>query len=441
MSVWVWVLTLVLVAWLYLLLAHGGYWRADVELPSQNDPFGRASPRRASRAVADDSLADDSAAEYPVADYRVTHYRAADYPAEGHPAEDYPSVCVIVPARNEADILPRSLPALLQQDYPGPLRVLLVDDQSEDGTAKVAMEAAAACGRSTRLTILRADRLPKGWAGKVWAMQQGFLASTPQDTFLLFTDADIWHPKASVRALVDKARMDKLDLVSRMVRLRTDTFWEKLLIPAFVLFFAKLYPFRRVNNPDARTAAAAGGCILVRRACLAETGLEPIRGALIDDCALARYVKRRGGRIWLGLGPDVLSLRAYPRLRDIWRMVARSAFVQLRYSGLLLLGTVCGMVFLYLLAPVSLLVAALEVGAGGGGAGQAVWALVLAAAATLLMSVSFSPMLRWYGVSCAFAPLLPLAAFLYTAMTVDSARRFWFGGRDMWKGRPFVRQA
>ncbi|WP_067922500.1 glycosyltransferase [Alicyclobacillus shizuokensis] len=402
-------LVLALAAWVYLLCAHGGYWRTHIGLPAALPADARAVP--------------------------ATDKRDTCSVASG----GYPPVCVIVPARNEAEILPRSLPGLLRQDYPGRLRVVLVDDQSEDGTAEVARDVAQSCGRAERLSVVRVDSLPAGWAGKVWAMQQGFLSTSAEDAFLVFTDADIWHPPTSIRALVDKAEAEDLQLVSRMVRLRTDSFWEKLLIPAFVLFFAKLYPFRWVNRDKSRVAAAAGGCILVRRACLPD-GLLPIRSALIDDCALARWVKGRGGRIWLGLGPDVLSLRSYSRLGDIWRMVARSAFVQLRYSGWLLAGVVLGMTFLYLLPPMCAMVEFIRLIAGVAATPDA-WALALGAATWLLISVSFWPMLRWYGVNGAWAPLLPLAALLYTGMTMDSARRFWLGGKDMWKGRPFVRQA
>ncbi|HVV20364.1 MAG TPA: glycosyltransferase [Pseudonocardiaceae bacterium] len=357
---------LALLAWLYLVLAHGGYWLMRERLGTPVEPVA------------------------------------------------WPSVVAVVPARNEAGILPDTLPALLAQDYPGDLRVVLVDDASTDGTGDLAGSLGA--------DVVAGSGPPPGWTGKVAALAAGVrTAGTPE--FLLFTDADIRHPPGSVRALVAKALADRLDLVSLMARLRTDTAWERAVVPAFVYFFAQLYPFRRVNRPHSRTAAAAGGCVLLRRDVLESAGgLAEIAGALIDDVALATLVKRRGsGRIWLGLSTDVTSLRPYPRLADLWDMIARSAYTQLRYSPALLAGTVAGLALLY----------AVPIAALFGGALTA----VLGLATWLLMAGSYVPMLRAYRLPLWWAPLLPGVAMLYAAMTVDSAWRHVRGRGGAWKGR------
>jgi hopene-associated glycosyltransferase HpnB len=264
---------------------------------------------------------------------------------------------------------------------------------------------------------------PPGWTGKVAALALG-VAEAGEPDYLLFTDADIAHPVDSVTALVRAA--DGRDLVSLMARLRTETFWERAIVPAFVYFFAQLYPFARVNRPG-RTAAAAGGCVLVRRSVLVSAGgLAAIRGALIDDVALATLVKRAGsGRIWLGLSTSVRSLRAYPRLADLWDMVARSAYTQLRYSLLLLAGTVLGLLMLYAVPPVAFVV---------GLFGQPVLA-ALGLAGWVVMAGSYLPMLRRYGLSVGWAPLLPVIALFYAGMTVDSAWRHRRGRGGAWKGR------
>ena len=299
----------------------------------------------------------------------------------------WPEVVAVVPARDEAAILPVTLPALLGQDYPGPFSVTLVDDGSSDGTGEVAAAIGAAAARRLRalpglpglrglqgLRVLPGAPPPPGWAGKPWAMAQGLDAARaarvsgdsgdsgpvrPESTesaddagYVLFTDADIaWGP-GTLSALVAAAEAGRRDLTSQMVLLRTETRWEKMIIPAFVYFFAQLYPFRWVNRPGGRTAAAAGGCMLVRRSALGQAGgLAPIRGALIDDVALGRLLKRppARGRIWLGLSTSVRSVRPYLGLADLWNMVARSAYTQLRYSPWLLAGTLAGLAWLYAL--------------------------------------------------------------------------------------------
>ena len=353
-------------AWLYLVCAHGGYWLMRDRLGTPPEP------------------------------------------------PTWPSVVAVVPARDEAAILPDTLPALLTQDYPGEFRVLLVDDASTDGTGELA--------RSLGAEVVAGSGPPPGWTGKVAALAAGVAAAGEPD-YLLFTDADIRHPAGSVRALVAKATADDRDLVSLMARLRTDSGWERAIVPAFVYFFAQLYPFGLVNRPTSRVAAAAGGCVLVRRDTLvAAGGLARIAGALIDDVALAGLVKRHGsGRIWLGLSTDVASLRRYPRLSDLWDMVARSAYTQLRWSPVLLAGTVLGLLLLYVLPLVALCCGLVPALLGG--------------AAWLLMAGSYVPMLRAYRLPLWWAPLLPGVAVLYAGMTVDSAWRHARGRGGAWKGR------
>ncbi|MGE4220404.1 MAG: glycosyltransferase [Alphaproteobacteria bacterium] len=364
--------------------------------------------------------------------FRGGFWRQSETLAGSPPAPDgWPSVTAIVPARNEADVLPVSLRSLLSQDYPGRLHVILVDDHSTDGTGDAARTAGTASGYAHRLTIVSAAARASGWVGKVHAMQQGLLAmpETPgrSPDFLLFTDADIAHPADGLRRLVAQAGTDRFDMVSLMVRLHCQSLWERLLIPAFVFFFAKLYPFRWAADPRRKTAAAAGGCMLLRRRFLdGLDGLAPIRDALIDDCALATLVKSRGGRLWLGLSDDAISLRPYRGLGEIWDMVARSAFTQLRHSTLLLTGTLLGMILLYLLPPLLALSLPLH--------GNSVAALS-GACAWLLMAVSYAPTLRRYGQPLPMAFLLPVAGILYTLMTFDSARRHWLGRGGVWKGR------
>jgi len=342
----------------------------------------------------------------------------------------WPRVCAVVPARNEAEVIAQSLRSLLNQDYPGPLTVILVDDQSTDGTADVAERTAAALGKS-QLQILAAEPLPPGWTGKLWALEQGTRsAEALEPDYLLLTDADIEHDAASLRRLVIKAEAEDLDLVSLMVLLRCQSFWERFLIPSFVFFFQKLYPFRWVNNPQKATAAAAGGCILLRPAALARIGgIQHLRQALIDDCTLGQAVKSTGsGRIWLGLSDTVHSLRAYPTLGSIWQMVARTAFTQLAYSPLLLLATVVAMTVIYGVPALGTLVGIL----------RSNWPLAIAGGlGWLLMALAYWPTLRLYRLSPLWAFSLPAIALLYTLMTLDSARRHWQGQGGAWKGRVY----
>ncbi|MFE9428173.1 glycosyltransferase [Kitasatospora sp. NPDC006697] len=379
-----WITALSLLCWLWLVLAQGFFWRTDQRLPPD-----RPEPAR------------------------------------------WPEVAVVVPARDEAEVLPLSLPGLLAQKYPGRARVILVDDHSADGTADTARALAAAGGLP--LTVTTPPPLPPGWTGKLWAVRHGVELAGGAD-LLFLTDADIAHGPGTLAALVAGAEHGRLDLVSQMARLRTDTRWERLIVPAFVYFFAQLYPFRRSNRPGSRTAAAAGGCSLVRRTALERAGgVAAIRGAVIDDVSLARAVKRGGGRTWLGLAerdPEltVLSVRPYVGLGPLWRMVSRSAYAQLRNSPVLLLGTVLGLALVYLVPPAAVLAGALGAGLPVLAAGAAAWAL---------MAGSYLPMVRYYGRPAPAALLLPFTALLYLLMTVDSAVQHYRGRGAAWKGRTY----
>ncbi len=343
-----------------------------------------------------------------------------------------PTVCVIIPARNEADVIPISLRSLLLQDYPGNFTIFLVDDQSRDGTANSAQEVAHILDKTQQLQIISSTSLPTGWTGKLWAMEQGVQkASELTPDYFLLTDADIEHNPDNLRRLVAKAETQKLDLVSIMVRLRCQSFWEQLLIPAFVFFFQKLYPFSWVNNPKKATAAAAGGCILIRREALTRIGgLQIIRQALIDDCSLAKAVKSNNGKIWLGLSTLTYSLRPYDSLKTIWDMVARSAYTQLNYSPFLLIGSLFGMTLVYLLPAIGIIF----------GVGFGNWMITLTSfIGYLLMTFAYFPITRFYKCSPVFAFSLPIIALLYTLMTLDSGLQHWQGRGGTWKGRVYAR--
>jgi len=329
----------------------------------------------------------------------------------------------------------------LTQTYPGPLSILLINDNSTDQTAQIATQTATQIekelNKTNQLTVLPGKALPSGWSGKLWALQQGFdylkqnaSTSAGLPDYVLFTDADIEHPAHNLQQLVAKAKTDSLDLVSIMVQLRTQSFWEKLLIPAFIFFFQLLYPFPWVNDFSKKTAAAAGGCVLLRfDALLRIDGLQKIRQALIDDCALGAAVKA-GGPIWLGLSDEVKSLRPYPSLRSLWQMVARSAYTQLNYSPFLLVGTVVGMALVYWVPPLGLAI--------GIATGESAIAL-LGLLGWLLMAIAYWPTLRLYKSPVWMAFALPVIALLYTLMTVDSARQYWIGNGSEWKGRTYAR--
>ncbi|MBF2029901.1 MAG: glycosyltransferase [Oscillatoriales cyanobacterium C42_A2020_001] len=388
--------------WVGLLAVWGGFWRCDQRLEgekfkSQNSPT--PSPLPSSSPT---------------------------------PSSPLPFVCAVIPARNEADVLPVTLRSLLCQSYPGAFQIVLVDDQSTDGTGAIAQETAAALGKAAQLTVLDSEPLPAGWTGKLWAMEQGVRHTrtmTTQPDYLLLTDADIEHDPDNLQRLVAKAQQDDRDLVSLMVLLRCQSVWEKLLIPAFVFFFQKLYPFPLVNNPHKRVAAAAGGCSLIRRTALERIGgLQVLRQALIDDCTLAQKVKMSSRRIWLGLTQSTRSVRPYDSLQTIWDMVARTAYTQLNYSPFWLVGTVLGMTLVYLVSPIAAII----------GLVTANWMLSLAGVAGwALMTLAYFPTIRLYRLSPLWAVCLPAIAFLYNLMTIDSAIRHWRGKGGAWKGRVY----
>ncbi|MEO8812624.1 MAG: glycosyltransferase [Caulobacteraceae bacterium] len=333
----------------------------------------------------------------------------------------WPSVIAVVPARDEVDVIARSIGSLLDQDYPGDFRVILVDDDSGDGTAAAARAVAA----GERLDIVAGRPLAPGWTGKLWAVQQGIARATTAGApdFLLLTDADIAHAPDNLRRLVARAEAGDLALVSLMARLTVETGAERMMIPAFVFFFAMLFPFRWVADPRRGTAAAAGGCMLVRREALeAAGGVEAIRASIIDDCALAARLKTRGP-IWLGLTGRAHSLRPYTGFAEIGRMISRSAYAQLGYSPGLLAGTILGMGIVFVAGP-----AAAVFGVGA--------ARLVGLAAWLAMALAFQPMLRFYRVSPLWGVAQPAIGALYTLFTIRSAVQVWGGRGGLWKGRP-----
>jgi len=324
----------------------------------------------------------------------------------------WPSVVAVVPARDEADVIERSLGSLMRQEYEGAFKVILVDDQSGDGTGELA--------RTLGCEVVNGLARPPGWTGKLWAVRQGIAQAGPCD-YLWLTDADIAHTPNNLAKLVARAEAGKLVLTSLMAKLHCGTPAERLLIPAFVFFFDMLYPFAWVNDANNGTAAAAGGCMLVRRKAFERAGgIDAVKGEIIDDCAMGRLMKAQGP-IWLGLTERSVSLRPYS-LRDIHKMVARSAYAQLSYSPLLLLGTLAGMVLVYLAAPVA------AVAARG-------WPQLAGAATWALMMLAFAPMLRFYRVSAFVGSALPVIGLLYSLFTLDSAIQHWRGRGGMWKGR------
>ena len=346
-------------------------------------------------------------------------FQNRDAPPEG-PLSLPPRIVAVIPARNEASTVARAVRSLAAQHYPGVFHIIVVDDDSADGTAAAARAAAT----PDVLTVVHAAPLPAGWTGKLWALSEGIRHSVRfHPDYLLLTDADIVHPAGSLEDLAARAAAGPYDLVSFMATLECRSPAERALVPAFVFFFFLLYPPAWIRHPRRSTAGAAGGCILVRQSVLDKIGgIEPIRGALIDDCALARAIKRSGGRIWLGVNPATISIRSYSTFAEIGRMISRSAFTQLRHSALLLFATIMGLTVTYLLPPV-VAVFAPQPAAG------------MAATAWLLMSISYFPALRFYHRGWFAAPLLPLVALFYLAATIHSAISYWLGAGGSWKGR------
>jgi hopene-associated glycosyltransferase HpnB len=370
------VASIALVIWLYLIFARGAFW-----LNTERDDAVSSQPR------------------------------------------PWPRVAAVVPARNEAETIGATIGSLMRQDYPGAWTIILVDDDSSDGTADVACRAASAAPE--RLHVVTSRGLPPGWTGKLWAVKQGIdtaMALPQPPDYLLLTDADIVHDADSVRRLAAHAQADGLVLTSLMVKLRCESFAERVSIPAFIFFFQMLYPFSWVNRPEHAMAAAAGGCMLVRADALKKAGgIETIRTALIDDCALAKALKARGP-IWLGLTDRVHSIRPYPAFADIRRMVARSAYAQLHYSPLLLAGTVAGMLLTYLAPPLFALF----------GSGPA---RLIGIVTWVIMSIAFVPTLRFYRLSPFWGIALPAIALQYMIFTLDSAYQYVRGRGGSWKGR------
>ncbi len=378
------------------------------------------------------------------------HLGPLDDDSSNHePPATWPAVIAVIPARNESATIAQSITSLLQQNYPGEFSIVVVDDHSEDATAHRAHQAASDLNAESRIQIRSAPPLPQGWTGKLWALNSGTAISgcapttsispappttsrtasnnsnTPisSPAYYWFTDADITHAPDTLHRLVARADRNQLDLTSLMVLLQAKTLPERALIPAFLFFFLKLYPPSWIANPKAKTAGAAGGCILLRSEALQRIGgLTAIRNEVIDDCALAQAIKRSGGKIWMGLTRRSVSLRAYNSFAEIRDMIARTAFTQLRYSPTLLLGTVIGM-FLTYLAPVALVFA------------PNIKTRILAACAWALMSLLYLLTLRFYSLSPLWAPILPAVAAFYSYGTILSALRFWRGRGAQWKGR------
>jgi cellulose synthase/poly-beta-1,6-N-acetylglucosamine synthase-like glycosyltransferase len=407
--------TISLFIWLYLALARGIFWRLR--------PFDDDQAKHLSPAI-------------------------------------WPPIVAIVPARNEAQTIGKTIAALLQQDYQGQFSVIVVDDHSEDRTAQIALQTAKEKAADPRVQILRSSPLPPGWTGKLSALNEGVLlacastssyadlaisnmsspaergtcscsiddaqttdANDTNPSYFWFTDADVVHAPDTLRRLVGRAEQNKLDLTSLMVLLHAKTLPERMLIPAFLFFFLKLYPPRWIANPNARTAGAAGGCVLLRREALQRIGgLQAIRSEVIDDCALARAVKRAGGPIWMGVTRASHSLRVYNTWAEVRDMIARTAFTQLRYSTPLLIGTLAGLLLTYI-APIPFVFI------------NQTAARILALTAWLLMSLLFLPTVRFYRLSRFWAPLLPFAALFYAYATWLSALRYWFNRGAQWKGR------
>ena len=371
--------------------------------------------------------------------------------AASPPPRDPPGVVAVIPARDEAASIGAVIASHAGADYPGAFAIIIVDDNSSDATAENAARAALAegfigdeCRRSftrlsdgRRIEIITAPALEAGWSGKLSAVQTGLdhaAAITPDAAYILLTDADIVLAKPTLSALVAKAQTNNLALASLMARLDARGFWGGLLVPAFVYFFQKLYPFHAANDASSDVAAAAGGCMLAdRRALDAIDGVRKIRGALIDDCALARALRDNNGKLWIGLARDeAVSLRDNRTLSSIWNMVARTAFTQLRHSWPLLIASVAGMALIYLAPPAITLTTPLHGNAGAGAIAAAAWGL---------MAFSYAPTARNYDQAAWKTFALPVAAFFYALMTLSSGLRYLRGRGGQWKGRAYGAQS
>ncbi len=363
--------------WVYLLTAHGGFWKVAT-LTAEVQPL-----------------------------YQIDR-----------------SIAVVVPARDEADVIGSTVESLLTQTCAQHLHVFVVDDHSTDATAGVAYRSATNCGRPDALTVITGSPLPTGWTGKLWAVQQGVKhAMQLRPQFLLLTDADVHHSPDNIATLVAIADRGNYDLTSFMVKLHCRSLAERLLIPPFVFFFFLLYPPPWIRDSRRNAAGAAGGCMLVRPEALEHAGgIAAIRSEIIDDCGLALAIKQAGGRVWLGVTSDTFSTRAYETFSEIERMISRNAFNQLRHSPWILLGALLGLSITYLF-PLGLILS-----------GNAILAM-LGAVSFLLMTAAFLPMVRFYGLNPAWALTLPLSACFYMLATIHSAIKFWSGRGGEWKGR------
>jgi hopene-associated glycosyltransferase HpnB len=344
-------------------------------------------------------------------------------PVRANQPRTHSKVVVLIPARDEAAVIGQAVMSLLMQNYAGRIDVLVIDDNSSDATREVTLQAAKAVQAADRLQVVSASPPPPGWTGKLWALSEGLRhAGVFAADYFLLTDADIVHSPENVSELIARAESDNFELVSLMVKLCCESPAERALIPAFLFFFFMLYPPAWVGQSESKTAAAAGGCILIRPSALARIGgLSAIRDELIDDCALAMRVKKTGGRIYLGATTHSRSLRAYGRWSDIEQMIARTAFTQLRHSTALLIGTLCAMAIIFIAPPCLLFAGLLP--------------FYMGAASWLLMSICFRPSLRLYKISALWAPALPAAALFYLAATIHSAVLYWRGRGGVWKGR------
>ena len=355
---------------------------------------------------------------------RGQFWRVREEPLEPKPLENWPRVVAVVPARNEAATISRAIWSLAKQDYPGEFSIIVVDDHSQDGTAALAQQAANTSGVLRRVTIHSAAPLAPGWTGKLWALNAGIQISAIQlPEFFWFTDADIEHAPDTLRHLVSGAETESPDLASLMVLLQAKTFPERLLIPPFLYFFLMLYPPRWIADPKARAAGAAGGCMLLRRSALERIGgFATIRGEVIDDCALARAVKKNGGKIWMGVTRTSVSLRSYGTFAEIRDLIARTAFTQLHYSFLLLIAALAGLFVTFLLAWAAFFTL-----------DDPGW--LLASTAISIMTATFGATVRFYGLPWLWALTLPFAAIFYGYATFLSAVRYWLGRGGQWKGR------
>jgi hopene-associated glycosyltransferase HpnB len=333
---------------------------------------------------------------------------------------DLSPITVLIPARNEQDVISDTLDGLTQQGKN--LNIILIDDQSNDQTSEIARSK-----NLPYLQIIHGRSLASGWSGKLWALEQGrLMAKTP---LILLLDADIYLKPHILNTLLLKMEREQLDLISLMARLRMESFWEKLLIPAFIFFFKLLYPFSLSNSVQSRVAAAAGGCILVKTDMLEKVNaFNSLKQCLIDDCSLARKIKNAGGRIWLGLTHSAVSLRPYNKLDNIWAMVDRSAFTQLQHSWLLLLLTTLLMIAAFVNPVLAIIY------------GDSV-AVILGLCTLVFLFICYLPVLNFYSINPLWGCFLPVIGTLFLCMTWSSAWQYLTDKGARWKDRSYSMNA